>query len=265
VQVSVDEDGRVLRVLDGSDDIIMADELMAGDDETDDLRPTGMPGVDWVFDGGLPYFGVILLSAREGSGKSTWLIELLYRLTKNGLSVLYNQTEQSDKDIRRQFKRLGKPPKGMMISTVRDKDKIIDLLHKHKPDVFALDSINHVLNVCDSSGYDLAPGSPRAITQIAREFKDACDELEVLSFLVAHMTNDGTITGGSNLRHTVDAVLALDRPDDETDPKRYLRFRSKTRFGELGRRALFVMGKDGLKDHGPLDDAKPASTGELPN
>jgi predicted ATP-dependent serine protease len=266
VRVSIDEQGRVIRVLD-SDAIIMADELMAGDDEADEKRPTGLRGWDWVFDGGLPQYGLVLLAAKAGTGKSSLLIELFYKLRRNGLSILYNQTEQSDKNIRREFKRFGKPPKGMMISTVNDKQKIADLIEKHAPDVWAVDSINHIINITDSSGYDLAEGSPRALTRIAKDYKDVCDETETLGFLITHMTNDGTITGGSDLRHTVDAVMVLERSDSESDPRRYLRFREKSRFGPIGRRALFIMGDDGLKDQGPVEDdkKKPAPSGDLPN
>lgn len=264
-RVRLDEQGKVIRVLD-DEDVMMADELMEGDDEADEKRPTGLRGWDWVFDGGLPQYGLILLAAKAGTGKSSLLIELLYHLRRKGLSVLYNQTEQSDKDIRREFKRFGKPPKGAMISTVSDKAKIADLVEKHRPDVWAADSINHIVNIQDSSGYDLAEGSPRALTRIAKDYKDVCDEMENLGILITHMTNDGTITGGSDLRHTVDAVMVLERSDDEKDPRRYLRFSQKSRFGPIGRRALFVMGEHGLKDHGPVDDeAKAAPSGELPN
>ncbi len=84
---------------------ISAADLLANleDDETMKKRQTGMTGLDWVFDGGLPYFGAILLCAKAGTGKSTFLWEMLRWLAKKKVSTLYISSEQSLKDLGRQF------------------------------------------------------------------------------------------------------------------------------------------------------------------
>ena len=111
-----------------------------------------------------------------------------------------------------------------------------------------------IMGITDEDGYSMASGSDRAVTRVAKEVRRLADELEFLVFLVGHMNNDGSMAGSAHLRHAVDATLTLQYKTDDKDPHRILCFEKKTRFGTPGRRALFVMRKDGLKDLGPYED-----------
>lgn len=229
-----------------------ADALMAGEEEKDETkRPSGIAGLDWVFDGGLPRVGTILLAAKEGSGKTTLLWQVGQRLSKQKVPTLFESSEQTLRKLRRQFKRLG-PCHGMVVHCAEDKDSLVRAVEKERPEFVVLDSVHHVTNVTDEGGFDVAAGGERAVTIIAKEFNKLAEDFGCLVVLVGHMNNDGTMAGGSHLRHAVDATLTLTRSDDKRDPKRILEFWGKSRFGDASKRALFVMNDTGLKDYGPL-------------
>lgn len=218
---------------------------------------TGMPGVDWVFGGGLPKINTILLASPEGVGKSTFLMELFRRLARLDIDSLYISAEQELKKLAGNFAWLGPfPKKHMVLHHAVDKDEIFRAIEKSRARVFALDSIHAVENVTDPDGFTLAKGQPTAVERIATDATRLASEKEVLIFIVGHVNNDGSLAGGAHLRHVLDANLVLRQPPGarEDDPERILRFERKTRFAPRGRRALFMMGTTGLEDRGPLSD-----------
>lgn len=235
---------------------ISASDLMTAfaDDTLLDKRPTHLPGLDWLFDGGLPQFGVILLAAPEGCGKSTFLWMLLMTLAVLGLQTFFVSSEQSLKDLSRQFARCGAPRKRMLVDAQNDHGTILETLEEQQPQVFALDSIHDVENVKDERGVPLLSGGTHAVIRVLKDLRSMSERLPMLAFVVTHLNNDGTISGGSHIRYAADATLFLRRFDeqDDEDPRRVLQFQGKTRFGPLGRRALFVMEDSGLRDCGPL-------------
>lgn len=224
---------------------------------------TGMPGVDWIFDGGLPAFGggAILLAADAGAGKSTLLMTLFRLLALMKYNSLYVSAEQDLKDMRRQFARIGKfPSSHMLLHHACDQDDIVKAIEETKADVYAIDSLNTVENVTDIDGNSFANGSVPANIQLGKTFRKLAKEREAIIFCVGHVTNDGTIAGGSTVRHNLDATLVmrywpgLTQQQKDSDPRRILAFEGKTRFGPRGRRALLEMTETGLEDKGPLID-----------
>lgn len=263
-------DGAQLPPIKDGEPISMAD-LMAGkdDDKTDGKRPTGSPGFDHICDGGLPKVGGILVSAMEGLGKTTWLFGLLNLLAeKLQLKTMYISSEQSGKGLRRQFARLGLPPsKRMLVLAEQDAEAIVEAIEDADPDVVAIDSVHDVEGVRDESDYDLSSGGAGAVTRVAKTIRRLSEEMGFFAFLVGHMNNDGTMTGGSHLRHEVDGTLRIDCVTNKKDPRRILSF-EKCRFAEtVNRSALFLMGKEGMRDCGPLEDDSyepPVPTGSGP-
>lgn len=228
------------------------------DDEDLAKQPTGLPGMDYVFDGGLPQRGTILLAAIEGSGKTSLLWEVLLVLAGLNIRSIYFSGEQDGKDHVAQFGRLGherirRAGRRMKIDTTAEFDDILDGIEKYKPKVVAIDSLHWVEGVYDDHDQPMKSGSPAAVERVAKEIKRLSGKLGFLAFLVCHMNNDGSLSGGAHLRYAVDAKLVLDRwPRDEDDPRRLLRFEGKSRFGRVGRVALFEMTDDGFKDRGPF-------------
>ena len=234
---------------------ISAGDLIAGmvNDPALIKRATGWPGFDWVFDGGLPMFGAIMICASSGTGKSTLLWHLLCLLAQHKVDDLYISAEQTLRDLGRQFSRFGPAPsKHMIVHAETDRDSILSTIEKLRPRVVVIDSIHAVEGITDSEGFALATGGVTAVSQLGRDIKRLASELEILIFAVGHMNNDGTVAGGANVRHMLDATLVMRRGINDRDPKRVLEFDGKSRFGPIGRQALFEMREDGLIDKGPL-------------
>lgn len=229
---------------------------------------TGLKGLDHIFGGGLPEIGTILLSAPAGVGKSTLLVVTFRELAKLGVPSLYISAEQNLERWGAQFSWLGKLPQKLMVHHEQSLDAIVDSIEKSRAKVFCVDSAHDVRNITDDAGFDLAVGAPTAVTHVSRRLREVADTKHVLIFVIGHVNNDGTLAGGSGIRHSVDAVLVmrqwygLTERQKETDPRRVLRFEGKTRLGPRGRQALFLMRDDGLVDAGPLDEAEEARVEE---
>ena len=73
-------------------------------------------------------------------------------------------------------------------------------------------------------------------------------------FAIGHVNNDGTVAGGANIRHMLDATLVLRRGSNDKDPTRILQFEGKSRFGPIGRQARFEMRNSGMVDCGPIKE-----------
>lgn len=232
-----------------------------GNDPSLALRPTGLLGVDHIFGGGLPAAGTILLSAKEGTGKTSFLWELFLTLAAQRVRALYVSLEQGKKQLVQQFARFGQARiaqagRHLKIDSQKDLPEVLDSLEHGRPQVAAIDSVHWVQGIRDDHGQPIKSGTANAVERVARDIKTLSDELGLLVFLVGHMNNDGTMSGGHALRHAVDATLGLHRMTAHLrDPRRFLRFETKTRFGEMGREALFKMTENGFKDCGPILDS----------
>lgn len=248
--------------------ISMAD-LMAGedDDATDGKFPTGSPGVDHVFVDGLPKVGAVLISAKEGLGKTTWLWGLMHLLAdRHKRKTLYISSEQASKGLKRQFRRLDlKPTERMIVLTEADADAIYRAIEREDPDFLVLDSVHDVEHVTDENTNDLTSGQSAAVTRVAKEIRRLAEEMGFFAFLVGHMNNDGVMAGGSHLRHEVDGTLTIEPVTTKEDPRRILQF-EKYRLGPIGHKALLVMGEKGMTDRGPWhgEKGKPKEGGPAP-
>lgn len=252
-QVSVAEFGAHTPVRDG-EAASMAD-LIATLDEADEERvQTGLEGLDWVLGGGLPLSSTaLLLAAPEGAGKSTLVLELFRALAKQKIRTLYVNCEQSARAFARQHKRLGEfSSEHQLVLAESDAGAILDAFDKHRPQVACVDSLHTVEGVIDGNGVPFTTGGVSAVSQVGRDLKRYADEAGMCIIAIGHVTSEGTIAGGTHLRHMLDATLFLDRSPDGADPRRVLRTDGKSRIGEAGRRALFRMTENGLRDEGPL-------------
>lgn len=231
---------------------------------------TGMTGFDYIFNGGLPpHGGGILLCAAAGTGKSTLCWILLQALAAQKIKGIYVSAEQTLKDLGQQFSWLGKPPREasryMLVHHERSRDNILEDIEQSEAKVAIVDSLHTVEDVTDAEGFSMATGGAHAVAQVGSNLKHLAGELGITIFAIGHVNNDGTIAGGTRVRHMLDAVLVMRPGVSEKDERRILEFEGKTRFGPRGRRALFKMNESGLVDCGPLveefkedSEAKPA-------
>ena len=70
-------------------------------------RPTGLPELDRVLDGGLVPGSVTLLAGEPGMGKSTLLLQALGRMAERGARCLLVTAEESSAQVRMRAERLG--------------------------------------------------------------------------------------------------------------------------------------------------------------
>ena len=219
-----------------------------------------------MLDGGLPKLGGgILFTAPAGCGKSTLMQELGRSLAERDIKCLYCSSEQTLPELGQQFAWLGPPGKKcarhFLLLHETDRDEIVYQIEKSRARVAVVDSLHAVENVTDDDGVPLSAGHPNAVARVAIDLKRVAAEREMTIFCIGHMKEDGTIAGGTRVRHVLDATLVLRPGSGERDPRRILEFEGKSRFGPRGRRALFMMTESGLEDRGPLlEDEKEERT-----
>ncbi len=195
---------------------------------------------DRVLGGGIVPGSLILLGGEPGIGKSTLLLQVLAKLARNGLKVLYASGEESASQIRLRAKRIG----------IREDVKLIcqpqlEIIANHvseiKPDVLAVDSIQTLYSHEVSS----LPGSVGQVKATAAKLIHLAKTLVMPVFIVGHVTKDGSIAGPRTLEHLMDTVLYFE--GDRTQAFRLLRT-VKNRFGPTHEIGIFEMKDSGLQE-----------------
>ena len=204
-------------------------------------RPVGIGEVDRVLGGGMVPGAAILVGGEPGIGKSTLLLQLAASLAASGGRALVASAEESLDQIGLRARRLGIDADGVLLTSERDVDAIIEASRQTRPDLLVVDSIQTVA-VKEVGG---APGGIAQVRESAARLIHASKESGVPVALIGHVTKDGTIAGPKVIEHTVDVVLYL-----EGEPERGLRvLRSlKNRFGPTHQVGLFEMGDSGMAE-----------------
>lgn len=228
-----------------------------------------MPGLNHVLNGGLPPFGgAILMCSPAGTGKSTLLMVALRNLAEADVKSIYVSAEQTLTDLGQQFSWLGAPSKKcsrhMLLNHLRSRDDILDCLEKSGARVAVVDSLHAVTDVTDDQGFPLSAGHANAVAQVGTDLKRLAGERQMVIFAVGHVLNDGTIAGGTRVRHMLDATMVLRPGANERDPIRILEFEGKNRFGPRGRQARMEMREDAFVDAGAIDQDVEPVTEEQP-
>src|SRR5436305_7241809 len=112
-------------------------------------------------------------------------------------------------------------------------------LERERPDVCVIDSVQTLY----SAEIGSAPGSVAQVREAAARLLRVAKEARVATFLVGHVTKDGTVAGPRVLEHLVDCVLQFE--GDRYHAHRVLRA-AKNRFGSTNELALFEMTGEGL-------------------
>jgi DNA repair protein RadA/Sms len=204
-------------------------------------RPVGIGEVDRVLGGGMVPGAAILVGGEPGIGKSTLLLQLAASLVASGGRALVASAEESLDQIGLRARRLGIDADGVLLTSERDVDAIIEATRQTRPDLLVVDSIQTVA----AKEVGGAPGGIAQVRESAARLIHASKESGVPVALIGHVTKDGTIAGPKVIEHTVDVVLYL-----EGEPERGLRvLRSlKNRFGPTHQVGLFEMRDDGMAE-----------------
>ncbi len=192
-----------------------------------------------VLGGGLVPGSLVLLGGEPGIGKSTLLLQVALNLKDK--KVLYVSGEESAQQIKMRAERIGIRNENCFILTETNTADIINHIENTKPDIVIIDSIQTL----ESVSVDSTAGSISQIRETAAEMNKVAKSLHIPTFLIGHITKDGSIAGPKILEHIVDTVIQFE--GDRHYGFRMLRT-IKNRFGSSSELGIFEMNANGLRE-----------------
>ncbi|MFH1809209.1 MAG: DNA repair protein RadA [Pseudomonadota bacterium] len=200
---------------------------------------TGSAELDRVLGGGVVPGMLILVGGDPGIGKSTLVLAACDRLAQQGARCLYVTAEESLAQVKLRAQRLGLQGSTLQVVAETDLDRIEAHVENLAPAVLAVDSIQTVY----SAALDSAPGSVAQVREATARLMYLAKGKGVATFVVGHVTKEGTIAGPRMLEHMVDTVLYFEGESGGT--YRILRAH-KNRFGSTNEIGVFEMRAEGL-------------------
>jgi len=206
----------------------------------DDARcPSGIEEFDRVLGGGIVPGSLILIGGSPGIGKSTIVLQMADKLSRNGGKVLYISGEESERQIKMRGERLGLEADNLFLLPETNLEALLAETERHKPDFVIVDSIQTVF----SEKLESAPGSVSQVREVASAFMIFAKQTGTPVFLIGHVTKEGSIAGPKALEHIVDTVLYFE--GDRHHNHRIIRA-TKNRFGAANEIGIFEMTNNGL-------------------
>lgn len=208
---------------------------------TDEYRYiTGISELDRVLGGGIVKGSVVLLCGDPGIGKSTILLQICGRLSKD-CKVLYVSGEESARQLKLRAERLGIDNPNLFIMADTDALGIAEYIRISKPDLVMIDSIQ-TMNITDLNS---SPGSVTQVRECTNLFLRVGKGLEIPVIIVGHVNKGGAIAGPKVMEHIVDTVLYFE--GERNNSYRILRA-IKNRFGSTNEIGVFEMTETGLSE-----------------
>ncbi|MDF1536283.1 MAG: DNA repair protein RadA [bacterium] len=201
--------------------------------------PSGLGELDRVLGGGMVPGSAILLGGDPGIGKSTLILQILSGLAGGGRKVLYVTAEESMRQIRMRALRTGSESGNLMVLAETDFSAVAETIRASSPDTVVLDSVQALYHPDIGS----SPGSISQVREIANVAVGIAKSMEITTWLIGHVTKEGSIAGPRALEHLVDTVLYFE--GDSTHAYRILRA-VKNRYGSTNEIALLEMTGQGL-------------------
>jgi DNA repair protein RadA/Sms len=207
---------------------------------------TGVAEFDRVLGGGVVPGSLVLLGGEPGIGKSTLLLQAAAHFAKSIGPVLYSSGEESEHQIRSRGERLGvDPSKGsgaapLYILAETCLERILEEISRLRPAFVIVDSVQTVFSL----KFQSAPGSIGQVRESATQLLFAAKGQNIPTFLVGHVTKDGSIAGPKALEHIVDTVLYFE--GEKHHAHRVIRA-VKNRFGAVSELGVFEMTGRGLR------------------
>ena len=202
---------------------------------------TNIGELDRVLGGGLVQGSLILVGGDPGIGKSTLLLQVCQKLSKDQKKVLYISGEESLKQIKLRANRMGEFTEDLTLLCETNLELIRSVIERNKPDMAVVDSIQTMYSEEVSS----APGSVTQVRETTNTLMQLAKGLGITIFIVGHVTKEGTVAGPRVLEHMVDTVLYFE--GDRHASYRILRG-VKNRFGSTNEIGVFEMQQTGLRE-----------------
>jgi DNA repair protein RadA/Sms len=201
---------------------------------------TGIDEFDRVLGGGIVPGSLVLLGGEPGIGKSTLLLQAAANLARTIGPVLYSSGEESEHQIKSRGERLavGAAPLYLLAETCLE--RILDEITRLRPALVIVDSVQTVFSL----KFQSAPGSIGQVREAATQLLFAAKGRNVPTFLVGHVTKEGSLAGPKALEHVVDTVLYFE--GERHHAHRVVRA-VKNRFGAVSELGVFEMTAGGLR------------------
>jgi DNA repair protein RadA/Sms len=201
---------------------------------------TSIDEFDRVLGGGIVPGSMVLLGGEPGIGKSTLLLQAAANMARTIGPVLYSSGEESEHQIKSRGERLaiGKAPLYLLAETCLE--RILEEIARIKPALVIVDSVQTVFSL----KFQSAPGSIGQVREAATQLLFTAKGQNIPTFLVGHITKDGSLAGPKALEHVVDTVLYFE--GERHHSHRVVRA-VKNRFGAASELGVFEMTSTGLR------------------
>jgi DNA repair protein RadA/Sms len=200
---------------------------------------TKIDELDRVLGGGIVNGSVILIGGDPGIGKSTLMLQIAEKL--NDKKILYVSGEESALQIKLRCERLNYELQNFLILSETDLEIISAVIENERPDIIVVDSIQTVYR----PEIESSPGTISQLRESTSLLIKIAKQYNIPTFIVGHITKDGSIAGPKVLEHMVDVVLQFE--GERTHFYRILRS-IKNRFGSTNEIGIFEMTDLGLKE-----------------
>ena len=210
------------------------------DTEVAERITTGIGEFDRVLGGGVVPGSLVLIGGEPGIGKSTLLLQAAAHFASSIGPVLYASGEESEHQIKSRGERLGVPRAPLYLLAETCLERILEEIGRLRPAFVIVDSVQTVF----SMKFQSAPGSIGQVREAATQLLFAAKGQNIPTFLVGHVTKDGSLAGPKALEHIVDTVLYFE--GEKHHSHRVVRA-VKNRFGAVSELGVFEMTGKGLK------------------
>jgi DNA repair protein RadA/Sms len=201
---------------------------------------TGIGEFDRVLGGGIVPGSLVLLGGEPGIGKSTLLLQAAANFAHLHGPVLYASGEESEHQIKSRGDRLGVGDAPLYLMAETCIERILEEIGRLRPAMLVIDSIQTVFSL----KFQSAPGSIGQVREGATQFLFTAKGHNIPTFLVGHVTKEGSLAGPKALEHVVDTVLYFE--GERHHSHRVVRA-VKNRFGAISELGVFEMTGAGLK------------------
>lgn len=191
-----------------------------------------------VLGGGIVAGSLVLIGGEPGIGKSTLMLQIA--LTLSDKKVLYISGEESEQQIKMRAERMDSKSDLCFILTDTSTTNIFRQIEEMNPDIIVVDSIQTMQSPLIETG----AGSVSQVRQCTAEFMKYAKETDTPTFMIGHITKDGSLAGPKVLEHMVDTVLQFE--GDRHTSYRILRT-TKNRFGSTSELGIYEMQSTGLR------------------
>lgn len=192
---------------------------------------TGVDRIDRAFGNGILPGSIFTVTGSPGAGKTTFLLQVLDNLAKQGYKTAYASGEECIEMLANTCRRIG--VKNIEAANVTDVDKLIQFTKEY--DVLIIDSFASLESNIKSSRQH----EKYAIQELCKASK----KNECAIGIVLHISKSGMYKGGTIIPHSVDTVIHLFRDMVDGQPDNYVSMNvTKNRFGPTSETQLMLTG-----------------------